>query len=268
VRVISLRRVRTIVQEKAVPSDRRKIFVLGTGRSGTCWLGDVLGQHPAIHSYVETRPLFDWVTQAAVNTRIEQELLPRIFDEYDRLFHDASPLHMADKSHPCIWIAERLAERFPDAYFIGVTRDVEPTVASMLKHAGVRRWCEEWYQYEVPNRFLGITERNFDWYRGATILERCVARWCAHQSELNRLQHALTTRFLLVKYETLVTDTRAALANLQEFLSLNRNFPAITPQTCSLTKWKAELTSKDVAAIQVAISDLSQSYNSAVNLAH
>jgi hypothetical protein len=220
-------------------------------------LGDVLGQHRDIHSYVETRPLFDWVAQAAVDGRLEQELLPRIFAEYERLFLKASPCHMADKSHPCIWFAEKLAERFPDAYFIGVTRDVEPTVASMLKHAGVRRWCEEWYRYDVPNRFLGITANNLDWYRNATILERCVARWHAHQNELTRLQSALPTRFFLLKYETLVTDTRATLAQLQDYLRLRSDFPPIIAQSSSLTKWKADLTPKDETAIRGAIGYLS-----------
>jgi hypothetical protein len=236
-----------------VPTDRKKIFVVGTGRSGTCWVGDILGQHPEVRSFIETRPLFDWVTQAAIDMRVEQELLPRIFAEYERLYEEAKPRHLADKSHPCIWFAEKLAEHFPDAYFIGVVRDVEPTVASMLKHSGVRRWCEEWHRYEVPNRFLGITAGNLDWYRNATILERCVARWYAHQRELARLQQALSTRFILVKYEILVTDMRATLVRLQDFLDLEGGFPPIVPQTSSLTKWKADVTSDDAAAIQAAI---------------
>ena len=238
-------------------TDRKKIFVLGTGRSGTCWMGDILGQHPEVRSYVETRPLFDWVTQAAISTRDEQKLLPQIFAEYQRLYEEASPLHFADKSHPCIWIAEKLADRFPNAHFIGVTRDVEPTVASMLKHSGVRRWCEEWSRYETPNRFLGINERNLDWYRSATISERCAARWYAHHKELVRLQNVLSPCFIIIKYETLVVDTRSMLARLKEFLDLIIDFPEITPRTSSLTKWQKDLTPRDILAIQSAVNFIS-----------
>lgn len=237
--------------------DRKKIFVLGTGRSGTCWMGDVLGQHPEVRSYVETRPIFDWVTQAAISTQDEQELLPRIFAEYQRLYEEASPRHFADKSHPCIWFAEKLAEQFPDACFVGVTRDVEPTVASMLKHSGVRRWCEEWSRYEVPNRFLGITEGNLNWYRSATILERCVARWYAHRNELARLQQVLSTRFILIKYESLVLHTHKTLLGLKNFLDLKSEFPAIVTVTSSLTKWETDLAPGDKAAIRSAIEFLS-----------
>jgi hypothetical protein len=243
---------------RAMSIDRKKIFVIGTGRSGTCWVGDVLGHHPEVRSYVETRPLFDWVTQAAISTRDEPELLPSIFAEYQRLYEEASPRHFADKSHPCIWFAEKLAKQFPDAYFVGVTRDVEPTVASMLKHSGVRRWCEEWSRYEMPNRFLGITERNLDWYRHATVLERCVARWHAHRKELARLQQVLSPRFILIKYEVLVVDTHATLARLRNFLDLNSEFPTIVPLTSSLTKWEADLAPGDVAAIRSAIEFLSR----------
>jgi hypothetical protein len=238
--------------------NRKKIFVLGTGRSGTCWVGDILGQHPEVRSYVEPRPLFDWVTQAAVCASDEQELLPRIFAEYQRLYDGASPSHLADKSHPCIWFAEKLAEQFSDAYFIGVVRDVEPTVASMLKHPGVRRWCEQWDRYETPNRFLGITERNLDWYRQATILQRCVARWYAHHTELTRLEHVLSPRFILIKYETLVVEPGATLARLQNFLDLSGEFPAIVPDAKSLTKWEADLAPEDVAEIRAAVSFLEQ----------
>lgn len=233
--------------------NRKKIFVLGTGRSGTCWVGDILGQHPEVRSYVEPRPLFDWVTQAALCARDEQLLLPRIFAEYQRLYEEASPSHFADKSHPCIWFAEKLAEQFSDAYFIGVVRDVEPTVASMLKHSGVRRWCEQWDRYETPNRFLGITEHNLDWYRDATIIQRCVARWYAHHIELMRLERALSTRFMLVRYETLVAETDTTLSRLKNFLELDDEFPAILPDVRSLTKWKADLSPSDLLAIRAAI---------------
>lgn len=237
-------------------SDRKKIFVLGTGRSGTCWVGDVLGQHPEVRSYVETRPLFDWVTQAAISPRDEQELLPLIASEYQRLYEEASPQHFADKSHPCIWFAEKLAKRFSDAYFLGVIRDVEPTVASMLKHSGVRWWCEEWNRFETPNRFLGITEENLSWYRDATVVERCVSRWYAHHNELSRLQRVLSTRFMLVKYETLVLNTRETLAALKEFLELESEFPPIVPRTSSLNKWKTDLGPIEIERIRVAINFL------------
>ena len=38
-----------------------KVFVIGSGRSGTHWVGYILEAHPDIHVTIETKPVFDWV---------------------------------------------------------------------------------------------------------------------------------------------------------------------------------------------------------------
>lgn len=233
--------------------ERKMLLVVGTGRSGTCWVGDILTGHPEITGYVEPKPLFSWVTEAAVDAPQEPHLMPRIHQEYIRLWETAAPNHLADKCHPGIWIAETLAERFPNAYFIGVLRDVAPTVASMLRHQGVRRWCEQWDRYPVPNRFLGISDGNFAWYQGASIVERCTVRWLAHQRELHRLQRVLGRRFFLLNYQTLVTDPCGTLSRLQEFAGLTAAFADPSPRTSTLTNWQQQLTARDRELIQSAL---------------
>lgn len=233
--------------------DRKMLFVLGTGRSGTCWVGDILAQHPEITGYVEPQPLFSWITLAAIQADAEEILLPQIFNEYGNLWDKAWPTHLSDKSHPAIWIAEKLAARFPNSYFIGVMREPAPTIASMLLHPGVRRWCEEWQKYPVPNRFLGISEDNVDWYRQASLVERCALRWLAHQRELERLEGVLGDRFKLVRYEELVTDTNSVLQSLQNFIGLEHGFADPSPRIETLTKWHSQLTSHDLERIQSVV---------------
>ena len=43
-----------------------QIFVLGTGRSGTHWLGYILDAHPDIHVAIEERTKFRLATRAAL----------------------------------------------------------------------------------------------------------------------------------------------------------------------------------------------------------
>jgi hypothetical protein len=240
------------------PPSRRRIFVMGTGRSGTCWLGDLLGTHPSIQSFVEPRPVFDLVTAIAIDPRRKGSLLESVLGEYDRLFDLAQPLHFADKTHPVLWLAEEIAARFDDSRFIAMLRDVEPTVASMLQHRGVRRWCEQWVRYPVPNRFLGITPANLEWYKRASILERCVARWWAHHKEVLRLASILGSRLLVIRYESLVMDTRLNLAKVAEFLGLEEAFPEATAKDESLFKWKDYLTENDIASIHCCLEFLSK----------
>jgi hypothetical protein len=61
-----------------------------------------------------------------------------------------------DKSHPNIWIADKIKEEFPEAKFVGIERNPFATVSSMLKHRGVMKWHRDWKSFPVPNRFLGI----------------------------------------------------------------------------------------------------------------
>jgi hypothetical protein len=192
-------------------------------------MGDLLGTHPAIRSFVEPRPVFDLVTSLAIDPRQDESVWDRIFCEYDRLFALAQPWHFADKTHPLLWIAEKVAGRYDDGLWIAMLRDVEPTVASMLRHRGVRRWCEQWEQYPVPNRFLGITEANRRWYRDASLLERCVARWWAHRNEIVRLTPVLGHRMLTVTYSAE-----------------------------SLLKWKNDLSDDDVALIHDTLTFLAE----------
>ena len=195
----------------------------------------------------------------AVDPEREAELLEPALREYDRLFCRAYPFHFADKTHPALWIASHLKDHYDDSVFIALRRDVEPTVASMLQHDGVRRWCEEWERYPVPNRFLGITMANLEWYRDASVLERCVARWWSHENEIDRLPSVLGDRRCTVKYERLVADPRTTLERVREFLALDEPFPVAKSQSDSLSKWKGYLTSKDVDRIHSALKTLSES---------
>jgi hypothetical protein len=216
-------------------------------------MGDLLGQHPQIRSFVEPRPLFDLVTQAAIDESVARQSLPQILEEYDRLFEISAPLHCADKSHPALWIAEALAAHFPNARFIGMSRDAAPTVASMLRHSGVRRWCEEWRKYPSPNRFLGITLENADWYSSASLIQRCVARWWSHRQELLRLQSILGNRIVLLRYEDLVSSPENTLTLVERLIGLDEPFPAATPQRQSLAKWKNQLSSAEAIEIEQTV---------------
>ena len=155
-------------------------FIVGCGRSGTHWLAEGLASNAETLTTIETEPVFGWVTQMAVDPRQEATLFPRVASEYRSTAAPGEPRCLVDKSHPALWIAERLAAEFPTSRFVGIRRSVEPTVASMLHHDGVLRWVREWDRYPVPNRFLGITSANADAYGRMTLEERCAARVIAH----------------------------------------------------------------------------------------
>src|SRR3546814_11024784 len=92
-----------------------KIFVLGTGRSGTHWLGDIMAAHPSIAATVEKPPAFIWVVELAMQPGTMDPLFPRLVQRY-RYEHAAlAPRHFLAKSHPSLSIPDPPAEAFHEA---------------------------------------------------------------------------------------------------------------------------------------------------------
>jgi hypothetical protein len=79
----------------------------------------------------------------AVDARLEADLFTRLIELCKVLHGEVYPKHLIEKSHPALWLTEKLAEALPDAIFVAIKRKLLPTVASMLKHRGTRKWVEE-----------------------------------------------------------------------------------------------------------------------------
>jgi len=110
----------------------KKIFIIGTGRSGTHWVARTLAEHREIRATIEVKSAFDWVTRMALDPATRKRLFPRLVRYYRYQHFISVPCHYMDKSHPNIWLADQLAETFSDAVFIGMQRNPYATVASML----------------------------------------------------------------------------------------------------------------------------------------
>jgi len=228
----------------------RKIFIIGTGRSGTHWLSQILDSHHQFFAIAERWPYFPWTVRMAIDNEEKRKLFPRMLLAY-RIGHSlVAPRNFVDKSHPNIWLAEDLAANLPDALFLGIQRGVFATVSSMLKHSGVRRWCEDWEEYPVPNRFLGITEDNRSMYENLSLAGKCAVRWKVHERRLSRLQEGLGSRCMIIEYEYLAKEPDDALEKLADFLGVQKSFPMPRIKEESLEKWRGYLTGEDCSVIQ------------------
>lgn len=233
----------------------RKIFVLGTGRSGTHWLGHILAGHPEMHVDFEKAPIFPWVTEVALDPGAKPRLLPRILRQYRAEHALASPRHYVDKTHPTIWIAEELAEAFPEALFVGIRRSPYGTVASMLQHDGVMSWIHDWRRYPLPNAFLGIGEGEAERYESLSLAARCALRWRSHSERLDAVGRRLGERCLALDYESLQDDTERQLARLTGFLGLADPIPLPEIRRASRDRWRQELSAQQIAEIDAILEE-------------
>ena len=202
------------------------IFIVGSGRSGTNWVGQILQSHSDIVVTIEMSPIFQWVTAIALDPRLEADLLPKLFWAYEQQFQRAAPLAYADKSHPNLWLADHLKATFPSAHFVGIERNPFATVASMMMHNKVADWHRRWREFPLPNRFLGISEDLAGQYESLPLATKCALRWLAHHRELNRLRETLGSCLIVLSYETLLLETARELSRLQSFLKLDSPIPA------------------------------------------
>lgn len=227
---------------------KKKIFVLGTGRSGTHWLGYILEKSPEIKVDIEKWPIFSLVTQAAVNSNKRRMFIPPIIFYY-KIKPVFTNKHFADKSHPNIWLAEYLYKYITNSYFIGILRNPYATVSSMLLHKGVMKWIENWEDFPIPNEFLGITVDNLEEYKNMPIEAKCTIRWIAHKYRLVELKQKLNDKLLVLDYDDLFHDTRKQLESIESFLGLKNKLPNPDIKKESLNKWEKNLSPEQIEII-------------------
>jgi hypothetical protein len=212
-------------------------------------MGQILDSHPQIAASIERRRFFKLASGMALDARRNDTDAPRLIRLYRYEIARVAPRHLADKSHTNIWIADRLANAFPEAVFVGVRRDAYGTVASMLRHRGVQRWSENWRDYPLPNRFLGIEAGEGEWYESLGAAARSTLRWISHEARFEELRPVLGERLIEVRYDELQLDTDATLSLVQARIGLAEPFPPQHPQRSSLDRWREELTTEQIVEI-------------------
>lgn len=226
--------------------------VIGSGRSGTHLLGQLIATSKMVTPSIEDDELFPLIKNAAAEgNRSKLEEIAAILG--DRLAGCKARIYL-EKSHPLLWFADDSRLYDLPIKYIGIIRDPYATVASMLKHSGVRRWCEEWEKLPQPNIFLGTSQANLEDYRAMTITQRCAMRWIGHTAELKRLRYILTTdRYLLLNYEDVVNDGLDSIKKLEEFLGIKGIDKKFSLNKSSLGKWKTDLSPEQVRQISEII---------------
>jgi len=230
--------------------DHRVVFVVGNGRSGTHWLGYILGSHPDARVTVEKPRIFEHVKEMALNPSSRARLLDPLVGMYRHECARTRERYYVDKSHPVLWFAEDLAARIPACRFVGIVRDPYQVIASMVRHGGVSGWTDRWREHPVPNAFLGIDEALVERYDGLSLVEKHAYRWRSHATRMEEIRSSFGDRVTIIEYDALQLDTTAVLSGLQRFLELERPFPSPEVWASSRDKWRSLLTPQDIERIR------------------
>ncbi len=200
----------------------KNIFILGAGRSGTHLMAKLLESSPSVCKVTYEKPeLFRRSVRIASRPDTKEVLYPELTRIYQRITKKCNGQYYADKSHPNIWFAEDLANTFPDCVFLAMSRNVYSVVASMLQHASVLKWEQNWEGYPFPNPFIGVTKENVKQFRSAPIHCKCAYRWLCHRNRIIELKKKFPDRLLVVNYDKLIASN-AEVRRVEAFLKLEK----------------------------------------------
>jgi|SRR5579862_1874372 len=248
-----------------------RIFVLGTARSGTTWLGNLLGSHPAIaavmapeHHGVHESHLLDH-TRFAIPGRMPCGEFGRRYapEDYFRLTGldvsdvcgSATEVDALDyfellmdafaRSRDAGWWLEKtpkhtiyvdeLLRRFPTARFVVIRRSLHQTLVSQLGK----------YAKPGARRTVQVAEKAF--------------RYQSDMRALDRLERTVPDRVTTVQYEALVADTDAECRRLLSELGLPdarlvSAYPASSssgePNARRLSAWDRTVVAAVAAAVR------------------
>lgn len=229
------------------------VFIIGTGRSGTHLLAEILSGVPSVHVLIEKQPLFRWSSSMAMDHRLEPSLFPRWVRRFRLEQFSAAPRTVIDKCHTNMWLVERLVESFPTAVFLATRRGPHATIASMLRHGGFVFAPHRWRSLPLPNRFLGIAADAAEEYATLSQPEQLALRWISNERRRDVVRRMLGDRLLEVEYELLMREPAGTIRTVCEFLHIDRSpaTPAIKPDT--LAKWRHQLHADEVAAVDAML---------------
>jgi len=252
------------------------IFIIGSPRSGTTFLGRILNALPSVAYYYEP-PIGKYFARLVYQDRVS---LWQAKAFYKLLYMSLLALaprdgqRLVDKTPRNIFVAETLKRVFPDAKFIHVIRDGRDVACSLLKKpwhvessAGSQKREPGGYLYGPYPHFY-IERERVDEYICTTDLHRCIWVWKRHVEKGKELEKMLSpSDFNTVRYEELVQQPSAVVKKLLLFLEeyTIRGYEramevARTAHADSVGRWRKELDEKALELIYREAGDLLREY--------
>ncbi|PRQ08468.1 sulfotransferase [Enhygromyxa salina] len=264
---------------ESTPRFDRPLIVVSAPRSGSTLLFDLLARlpevwtiggesheiirgipelHPAAHGYISDRLRADAATPeiaAALHQGFARRLVDHQGQAYTQLEPEARPasLRLVEKTPANALRIPFLRACFPDARFVHLVREPEPTVSSLVEGWRSRRfvayrdlpgWPHRDWSFLLPPGWRELAER--------PVIEIAAYQWrVANQTILADLEQVPPDQQLRLRYAELVHDPREVLARVARFAELEldlaldaelqRRAPPLTQVTISpprADKWR------------------------------
>ncbi|MEL7354084.1 MAG: sulfotransferase [Cyanobacteria bacterium J06560_5] len=251
---------------------KRPVFIVGSPRSGTTFLGKCVAELPEISYHFE--PV---ATKAAARYVHSQEWS---FERAKRFYywvyawlmrlHADGDLRFAEKTPRNCFLINFLFRAFPDAQFIHIIRDGRDAALShskkpWLQAASIHSTSREssGYRHGPYPRFWVEPERTHE-FEATTDIHRCIWAWRCHVSAiLEQAQQLPASQYYELRYEHLVAQPKKAAQQLLDYLGIEETdsrsklYQAFaTAHQSSVGGWRQALSSQQVQQIHREAGDL------------
>jgi sulfotransferase family protein len=246
------------------PRVRRPIFILGSPRSGTTFLGECVGSIPTVSYHFEPR-----LTKAAARQVFDGSWSSRRAEPVFRAFYGAllaangdGGLRFAEKNPENCFIVPFLAEAFADAVFVQIVRDGRDAAVSHAEKPWLRaesnaagRRGRGGTAWGSSPRFWVEPQRRAE-FAQVSDLERTAWAWRRFTTAaVEGLSQLPSQRWLEVRYEQVVTAPAKSAQLIADFLelapdgreALNVAMAAAVPS--SVGRWRERLSAVEEGAV-------------------
>jgi len=205
------------LRDRLGPLDERLVFVVGSPRSGTTFLGRSIGSLPGFVDLGEVAPHKASVPElVALSTEVAARRIHRTLAVARRLGL-VGGLRGVEQTPETVFVAEAAALAFPSARFVHIVRDGRDVACSLLD----RGWLSQGrgggddagLPYGAEPRFWVEPDR-VEEFRTTSDARRAAWAWRAYVQAARSLHE----RAHEIRYERMVADPDAVAAELAVFL--------------------------------------------------
>lgn len=248
------------------PNLSRPIFIIGSPRSGTTFLGSCVAELPETSYHFEpvaTKAAARYVYTQEWNFSKAQRFYRLVYSWLMRLHADGD-LRFADKTPRNCFLVDFLYQAFPDAQFIHIIRDGRDAALSHSKKPWMQAAQAQsskhepgGYRYGPYARFWVEPER-VSQFESTSDIHRCIWAWRRHtETALKSVAKLPNHQYHELRYESLVASPRTEAEQLLDFLGVTEQrsrqcfhqaVANVRPNSVGL--WRKELSAEQLQQVE------------------
>ncbi len=238
----------------------RLVFVVGSPRSGTTFLGSSLGAQPGLVDLGEVKPLKSAIPELARLREAEAAARLRRMLEVVRTLGLASHLRGVEQTPETSFVLPAALRAYPAARAVHIIRDGRDVVCSLIERGwlGAERAGADdaGLAYGAHARFWVEPER-VEEFGAASEARRAAWAWRRYVTAAR----SVPERTLELRYEDLVTNPKQVAADVATYLDLDEQPLSKSLSSAfdrSVGRWRRDLTSEQLNDVHEEAGELLQ----------